>query len=129
MLGIDGCLKRMMEIPGALSVTLVDGASGLAVAAAGRGDLVDQHEDAAGTTEVVRSILASPALSTSRTGDDIAEIIVCGAGGFHLLTLINGTFDGQLFVHLLIDRDKGNLALARIQVSDLIGELGVTGHG
>ncbi|MQY08835.1 roadblock/LC7 domain-containing protein [Actinomadura macrotermitis] len=127
MLGIDGCLNRIMEIPGARSVTLVDGASGLAVAAAGHRDRLDQHEDAAATTEAVRSVLACPAFGTGRAGDDITEIIVRGTRGFHLLTLFGQTFDGQLFLHLSVDHDKGNLALARIHVQRLIEEMGVTG--
>ncbi len=123
MLGIDGCLKQIMEIPGSHSATLVDGASGLAVAAAGRADPVDEHEDAAGTTDVVRAVLATPALSTTRTGDDIEEIIVCGTRGYHLIALINDAFEGRLFLHLLVDRDKGNLALARLRVRELLGEM------
>ncbi|MFG2002470.1 hypothetical protein ACGFNU_25275 [Spirillospora sp. NPDC048911] len=123
MLGIDGCLARMMTIPGAQGVTLVDCASGLAVAAAGREDLVDQHEDAAGSTEVVRAVLGSPALSATRTGDDIEEIIICGTRGYHLLALVDEEIDGLLCVHLWLDRDKGNLALARRSVQCLVGEM------
>ncbi|MFC9974624.1 hypothetical protein ACFVH6_27340 [Spirillospora sp. NPDC127200] len=122
MLGIDGCLMRIMEIPGARSVTLVDGSSGLAVAAAGRQEGVDQHEDAAGTTDVVRAVLACAALGGAG-GDDIDEVIVGGARGYHLLALFDAAADGHLFLHLLIDRDKGNLALARIGLREAIGEL------
>lgn len=125
--GIDGCLARVMEIPGARNVTLVDGSSGLAVAAAGRDDMFDQHEAAAGTTEVVRAALASPALSTTAAGDDLDEVIVCGVGGYHLLTLIGQAFDGNLFLHVLIDREKGNLALARIRLREIIGQLAEAG--
>ncbi|MBA8953253.1 hypothetical protein ACFQU9_16500 [Actinomadura namibiensis] len=116
-----------MEIPGARNVTLVDGSSGLAVAAAGRAEPVDQHETAAGTTEVVRAVMATPALSATASGDAIDEIIVCGAGGYHLLALVGTAFDGNLFLHLLIDRDKGNLALARIRLKEIIGELAEAG--
>ncbi|MFA1540481.1 hypothetical protein [Actinomadura monticuli] len=120
---IDDCLARMMTIPGAQRVTLVDCASGLAVAAAGREDLVDQHEDAAGATDVVRAVLASPALSATAAGDDIEEIIVCGADGYHLLALSGADMDGHLFVHLLLDRENGNLALARLRVQGLVQEM------
>ncbi|WP_039799997.1 hypothetical protein [Nocardia araoensis] len=120
MIGIDGCLKRIMDIPGARSVTLVDGASGLAIAADGRHDLVDEHEDAAATTDVVRTVLACPALSTD--GDDVTEIIVCGTRGYHLLNLVNGDFDGRIFVHVLFDADAGNLAIARYQLHRILDE-------
>lgn len=120
---IDDCLARMMTIPGAQRVTLVDCASGLAVAAAGREDLVDQHEDAAGATDVVRAVLGSPALSATADGDDVEEIIVCGTDGYHLLALTGADLDGHLFVHLLLDREKGNLALARLRMRDLVDEM------
>ncbi|WP_165502613.1 hypothetical protein [Actinomadura fibrosa] len=123
MAGIESCLARMMAIPGAQRVTLVDCASGLAVAAAGREDLVDQHEDAAGATDVVRAVLATPALSATPAGDDVEEIIVCGTGGYHLLSITGADLDGHLFVHLLLDREKGNLALARLRMSRLVQEM------
>ena len=120
---IDDCLAMMMTIPGARRATLVDCASGLAIAAAGREDIVDQHEDAAGTTDVVRAVLESPALSATAAGDDVQEIIVCGAAGYHLLVLSGADLDGHLFVHLLLDRENGNLALARLRMQSLVGEM------
>jgi len=123
VLGIDGCLKRIMDIPGALSVTLVDGASGLAIAAAGRHDLVDQHEDAAATTDVVRAVLSCPALVAGPDGDDVTEIIVCGTRGYHLLNLVDGDFDGRLFMHVLFNDDTGNLAMARFQLRGILAQL------
>ncbi|MFB4304640.1 hypothetical protein [Actinomadura sp. GTD37] len=120
---IDDCLARMMTIPGARRATLVDCASGLAVAAAGREDLVDQHEDAAGATDVVRAVLSTPALSATPAGDDVEEIIVCGTAGYHLLALSGADLDGHLFVHLLLDRENGNLALARLHMRNLIREM------
>ena len=128
MSGIDGCLERIMDIPGARSVTLVDGASGLAVAAAGRHDVVDQHEDAATTTDVVRAVLDCPALTTGPTGDDVDEIIVCGTGGYHLLNLVDGDFGGRLFVHVLFDEESGNLAMARFRLRGILAELTEDGH-
>lgn len=118
-----------MDIPGARSVTLVDGASGLAVAGAGRHELVDQHEDAAATTDVVRAVLACPALATGDGDDDITEIIVSGTGGYHLLNLVDGDFDGRLFVHVLFDEDNGNLAMARFRLRGILAELTEDGHG
>lgn len=122
MLGIDGCLKRIMNIPGARSVTMVDAASGLAIAAAGQHHLVDQHEDAAGTTDVVRAVLGCPALVSEADGDDISEIIVAGSGGYHLLYLIDGDFDGRIFVHVVCDDASGNLGLARFELKAVLTE-------
>lgn len=127
MIGIDGCLQRIMDIPGARSVTLVDGASGLAVAGRG-GKTLDQHEDAAASTDVVRMVLGCPALTSGRDGDDISEIIVCGTHGYHLLNLVKGDFDGRLFVHVLFDDDTGNLGMARFRLRGILAEFTEGGH-
>jgi hypothetical protein len=127
MTGIDDSLERIMCIPGALGVTLVDGASGLAIAAAGTHEQSDEHENAAVITDVVQNLLACPALAAERGGGDIFEIIVCGTGGFHLLNLVNGDFEGRLFVHVLFDADTGNLAIARFRLRTILGDL--TGDG
>ncbi|RDI52952.1 hypothetical protein [Nocardia mexicana] len=128
MIGIEGYLERIIDIPGARSVALVDGASGLAVAAAGRHHLLDVHERAAATTDVVRAVLGCPALATGGDGDDITEIVVCGPRGYHLLNLVSGDFEGRLFVHVLFDGDTGNLAMARFRLRDILAELVGDGH-
>ncbi len=128
MTKIDECLTRIMDVPGARAVTLVDGSSGLAVAAAGRHDPIDEHEDAAATTDVVRAVLNSPALGTD-PGDDITEIIVCGTRGYHLLNMVDGDFDGRLFVHVLFDEETGNLALSRYQLRAILTEFTEGDHG
>ncbi|MGY0502478.1 hypothetical protein ACWZHB_28650 [Nocardia sp. FBN12] len=114
-----------MDIPGARSVTLVDGASGLAVASAGEHKGIDEHEDAAGTTDVVRAALRCQALGSA--DDDLTEIVVCRTSGFHLLQLVDGDFDGRLFVHVVFDSGTGNLGMARYQLRSALAEL--TGGG
>ncbi|MEU3014221.1 hypothetical protein [Nocardia asteroides] len=105
----------------------MDGASGLAIAAAGVHEIVDEHEDAAGTTDVVRAVLGCSALANGRDGDDITEMVVCRTGGFHLLHLVHGDFDGRLFVHVVFDGDTANLGMARYQLRGALDEL--TGGG
>ncbi|WP_235834677.1 hypothetical protein [Actinomadura logoneensis] len=122
-MGINGRMEQIMTIPGARGATLVDCSTGLAVAASGGAGALDPHEDAAGTTDVVRAALASPALSASPTGDDIQEIIVSATSGYHLLASVGRTFDTQLFLHLVLDRESGNLALARLRVREIVGLL------
>ncbi|MFE9578848.1 hypothetical protein ACFYO1_20875 [Nocardia sp. NPDC006044] len=128
VIGVDGCLERIMNIPGARSAILVDGASGLAIAAAGRQDVVDQHEDAAATTDVMRTVLDCSALSTGDGDEDLTELIVYGTKGFHLLNPLPGDFDGRLFIHALFDDATGNLAMARFQLRGIIAEFVGPGH-
>ncbi|WP_067455527.1 hypothetical protein [Nocardia alba] len=110
-----------MDIPGARSATLVDGASGLAVAGAGNRQNLDEHEDAAGTTDVVRVALGCRALASA--DDALTEIVVCRTRGFHLLHLIDGDFDGRLFMHVAFDGDIGNLGMARFQLRSALADL------
>lgn len=123
MLGIEEALAKVMKIPGARSVTLVDYTSGLAVASAGSEELFDRDDDAASTTDIVRAVLASPVITTHGSGDDVHDIIVSEGGGYHLLCLLTNLFDGQLFLHLRLARDEGNLALARHNVQGLLREM------
>ncbi|QIS07443.1 hypothetical protein F5X71_15525 [Nocardia brasiliensis] len=103
----------------------MDGTSGLAIAAAGRYDLVDQHEDAAATTDIVRSVLGCAALAT---GSADTEILVCGTHAFHLLNPLSGEFAGRLFVHVLFDGDTGNLAMARFRLRGILAEFAADDH-
>ncbi len=128
MISIDGWLERIIGIPGAQRATLVDGASGVAIAAAGQHDVLDEQEDAVVTADVVRSILTCPALVTG-PGDDVTEIIVCGTRGYHLLNTVNGDFDERLFVHVLLHLDTGNLAMARHRLRGILSEFTGDGYG
>ena len=112
-----------MEIPGAQSATLVDYASGLPIAAIGSGQLLDQDEDAAETSGLVRAVLASPAFATLPAGEDIADIIISSTSGYHILVLIRTAFDSQFFLHLRLDCQRGNIALARHQIQLIVREL------
>ncbi|GAA1652158.1 hypothetical protein [Nocardia ninae] len=127
VLGVDGCLERIMDIPGARSATLVDAASGLAIATAGLHQGVDQHEAAATSTDVVRAVLDCPALTNGHHDENLTEIIVCGTHVYHLLNLVHGDFDGRLFVHVLLDDDTGNLAMARFRLHGILAEFAGAG--
>jgi predicted regulator of Ras-like GTPase activity (Roadblock/LC7/MglB family) len=120
MTAIDECLAQAMAIPGAQGVTLVDYAGGFPVAAVGADDLTDAAEDAAGTADLIRAVLASPSLASAWTGDDIEEITVSGTAGYHLLVLVGTSLDTRLCLHLRLDRRRGNLALARHRLRDVV---------
>jgi hypothetical protein len=125
VIDIDDCLWRIMDIPGACRVTLVDAASGLAVAAAGRHDDIDEHTDAAATTDVVRAVLECPALAVHGAQPDDGgprEIVVCRPQRYHLLALLGGELDATLFVHAVFDEAGGNLAMARYRLRGILDE-------
>ncbi|GAA3222309.1 hypothetical protein [Actinocorallia longicatena] len=123
MTGIEECLAEAMAIPGAQGATLVDIQGGLPIAAAGGDDLTDAAEDAAGTSDLLRAVLASPVLSSAWTGDDIEEVTVAGSAGYHLLLLIGTSVDATLCLHVRLDRRRGNLALARHRLRAVVRAL------
>ncbi|WP_329457528.1 hypothetical protein [Streptomyces sp. NBC_01497] len=56
-------------------------------------------------------------------GLPVEDVIVSTRTGYHLLCFVETTFDSSVFLHLWLDRDTGNLALARIRMRQLAERL------
>lgn len=112
MMNIDTALKEAMSIAGAIGVALVDYDSGMSLGTSGGGDWLDLEVAAAGNTEVVRSklrVMASLALN-----DNIEDILITLHRQYHLIRLLNSVGSrNSLFLYLVLDRERANLALAR----------------
>lgn len=137
MPGIDECLLEAMTLPGARGAAVVDWTSGLALGAVGEPSCGDHETTAARTAELARTAaehiaLAAPGGSGHGNGggefagepgpgggEPVEDLIVTTRDGYHLLRFVGQVFDGSLFVHLWLDRDGGNLALARIRLRHL----------
>lgn len=119
MAAIEEGLAAALDIPGAQAATLVDFAAGLPLAAAGGDAFTDAAEDAEGLSELLRTALASPVLSGAATGDDLEELTVTGAAAHHLLMVLTTPLDARLCLHLRLDRERGNLALARHRLREI----------
>ncbi|MFJ8668350.1 hypothetical protein [Streptomyces sp. NPDC093600] len=137
MPGIDECLREAMAVPGARGASLVDWTSGLALGTAGESPVGDHETTAAETAELARAAAeydsftaggkepaesAQSAESLSK-GPPVEDLIVTTRGGYHLLRFVETAFDSSVFLHLWLDRDTGNLALARIRLRDLAERL------
>lgn len=109
-------LRAAMEIEGALAVALVDTPSEKALGAAGGSAALDIEVAATGSVEVLqikRRLMASLGL------DDVIEDILVAAGEqFHLIRPLNQAAP-SLHLYLIIDRKRGNLALARHHLNRL----------
>jgi hypothetical protein len=112
MMNIDTALKEAMSIAGAIGVALVDYDSGMSLGTSGGGDWLDLEVAAAGNTEVVRAklrVMASLALN-----DNIEDILITLHRQYHLIRLLNSVGSrNSLFLYLVLDRERANLALAR----------------
>lgn len=106
-------MDAAMTINGALAVALVDYRSGMCLAQAGGGFNLDLA--AAGNTEVVRAKLKTVESLGLRKG--IEDILITLTDQYHLIRLVPNV--QGLFLYLVLDKEKGNLALARFKLTDI----------
>lgn len=122
MSGIDNALKDAMTIPGALGVALVDVGSGMALGTLGHAADLDLALAAAGSTDVVRATLRAVELQ-GRAGEAMDDILSTLTHQYHLVRPLTSAGSQNLFLYLVLDRARANLALARHQVHRIEREL------
>lgn len=127
MPGIDACLLETMALPGARGAAIVDWTSGLALGTAGASPVGDHEATAAESAELARMAVEQPSFSGMGVGGDevgsTQDVIVSTSGGYHLLRFVETEIDSSVFIHLWLDRDGGNLAMARLRLRDLAERL------
>ncbi|GAB2719038.1 hypothetical protein [Kitasatospora kifunensis] len=124
MPGIDDCLAAAMRIPGARGAGLLDWGSGLALGTTGTSAADDHEATAAEATDLVR--LAAESLSFADPSDPrlpLQDLILTSNHSYHLFWLIGTVFDSRLLLHLWLDRDRANLAGARLRLQAIAEEL------
>ncbi|AHY57401.1 hypothetical protein D3C87_775510 [compost metagenome] len=117
MAGLDDTLNALMTIDGAQAVALVDYESGMLLGEAGSG--MDMEVAAAGNTEVIRAKMKTAA--SLNLNDTIEDILISLGKAYHILRPVSRK--KGLFLYLVLDRNKSNLALARRKVQDVEAEL------
>jgi hypothetical protein len=119
---IETALKEAMAIEGAAGVALVDWESGMTLGTLGGGKYLDLDLAAAGNTEVIKAKVRT--LESLRLNDEVEDILITLSTQYHLIRLIkNGNGVQGLFLYLVLDRSKSNLALARHHLKRIGGEL------
>ncbi|WP_327233228.1 hypothetical protein OG349_03855 [Streptomyces sp. NBC_01317] len=66
---------------------------------------------------------AGPAPGDTPDGPPVEDLILTTRTGYHILCFVETTFDSSVFLHLWLDRDTGNLALARLRLRQLAARL------
>ena len=111
-MNIEVALKEAMNIDGALGASLVDWGSGMSLGALGGGKYLDLDVASAGNTEVVRAKMRT--MESLSLDDSIEDILITMSRQYHLIRLLRNGRNGQgLFLYLVLDREKANLAYAR----------------
>ncbi|MFI9202337.1 hypothetical protein [Streptomyces sp. NPDC053048] len=124
MANTEMALKDAMgSIDGALGVALVDYGSGMALGTLGGSQSLDLNVAAAGNTDVVRAKLR--AMEMLNIQDSIEDILITLGSQYHLIRLLTGRGGNGLFLYLVLDSKRANLAMARHQLRRIEGELEV----
>ncbi|HXU30593.1 MAG TPA: hypothetical protein VN851_08470 [Thermoanaerobaculia bacterium] len=121
MANIKESLQGLTEIDGFIGACLVDSNSGMMMGAEGGGPSMDLEAAAAGNTEVVRA--KRKTMATLGLKDTIEDILITLGKQYHLIRPL-ATRDG-LFIYLVLDKSRSNLALARHRLADAERDLTV----
>ena len=113
-------LPKLMEIDGCLGCCIVDSNSGMMLGAAG-GGVMSLEVAAAGNTEVVRA--KRKTMKALNLQDGIEDMLITLGKAYHLIRPL--TSNDALFIYLVLDRGRSNLAMARHTLSQLEKELTV----
>lgn len=119
MANLTESLNEMMTIDGAMVVAVVDSGSGMLLGSMGSG--LDVELAAAGNTEVMRAKLKT--MKMLDLGDQIEDILITLGKQYHIIRPLSNR-EG-LFIYLVLDKTRSNLALARRKVADVEKTLGI----
>ncbi len=109
-------LNEAMTIEGALGVALVDAQSGMALATAGEPSSFNLEIAAAGNSALVQAM--SRTLGDLDLDDRIEDILITLGTQYQIVRPIHQGND-DLFLYLVLDRSRANLAMARFRLTKL----------
>ncbi|MFD7809380.1 hypothetical protein ACFV4H_23240 [Streptomyces cellulosae] len=122
MANTETSLKECLSsIDGATAAALVDYTSGMALGTLGGGKDLNLEVAAAGNTDVVRSKLRTMELLGLK--EEIEDILITLNSQYHLIRLLKGRGGNGLFLYLVLDKGRANLAMARHQLKRIEAEL------
>lgn len=120
MATVKDTLPKLMEIDGCVGCCIVDSNSGMMLGAAGGGSM-SLEVAAAGNTEVVRS--KRKTMKALALADHIEDMLITLGKQYHLIRPLST--NDSLFIYLVLDKQRSNLAMARHQLSAIEKDLTV----
>ena len=115
MANVQDGLRKVVDIDGAIGAALVDVNDALTLATAGGGEGEAFNIEAASTAnlDVIRAKL--DVLERLGLDDSIEDILITLGRQYHLIRPLERNSAG-LFLYVVLDRERGNLGLARHQL-------------
>ena len=119
MATVNEALRELLHTDGAMCSALVDSNSGMMLGSSGTG--MDLELAAAGNTEVMRSKLKT--MKSLGLNDTIEDILITLGKQYHIIRPVRAKVG--IFIYLVLDRAKANLAMARRACQDCEQALGL----
>ncbi|GGJ95811.1 hypothetical protein GCM10010123_27130 [Pilimelia anulata] len=117
-MSVEAYLNHAMTIPGARGASIVDYGAGTCLGTTGAAP--DDHAAAAaGASEVMAAVTRTAPFTSATREDAMEDLIITSRSGYHLLRRLSTGFDARLVLYLWLDRDRGNLAVARRRLREL----------
>ena len=104
-------LEPLVTIDGFVGACLVDSDSGMMLGAHGAGNL---ELAAAGNTQVVRA--KRKTMASLKLDDRIEDILISLRKQYHLIRILES--NPAIFLYLVLDRERANLAMARLELKN-----------
>lgn len=113
MANLNESLDKLLSVDGAMCAAIVDSESGMILGQAGTG--LDLELAAAGNTEVVRA--KHKTMASLGLDDHIEDILITLTKQYHIIRPVLSK--PGLFVYVVLDKARSNLALARRNTQDV----------
>jgi hypothetical protein len=117
MANVSQSLESLLGIDGAMAAAVVDANSGMVLGKAGTG--MDLEVAGAGNTEVVRAKMKT--MKALGLKDNIEDILITLGKQYHIIRPM--TEKPGVFIYLVLDKGRANLALARIKTAEIESQL------
>jgi hypothetical protein len=111
-------LPKLLEIDGCVGACIVDSNSGMTLGSLG-GNGIDLEAAAAGNTEVVRA--KRKTMKALGLNDNIEDMLITLGKAYHLIRPLQS--NDALFIYLVLDKSKANLAMSRHHLRDIEKDL------
>ncbi|HKU41918.1 MAG TPA: hypothetical protein VJR89_27360 [Polyangiales bacterium] len=120
MANVKDSLTKLNSLDGFVGACIVDSHSGMVLGAEGGGTM-NLDVAAAGNTEVVRA--KRKTMQALNLADGIEDILITLGKQYQLIRPLPQ--HGALFIYLVLDKSKGNLAMARHQLAAIADGLAI----